>query len=401
MDKKQSKKVLKTWFEQWFLNNKATVILLNVMLCLLIIFGLSQVSYIFTPIFTFINAILMPVLFAVVQYYLMNPVVNFMERKFKVPRVFTIIALLVLVLVLVVWTIFSLIPIVQSQIESLLRNWPQIWESSRDTLNNLSQNPRLSSFQQTFEQYADQIQKSISSSLNESVNGFFNQIGSAVNFVSSVFVTLITAPVVLFFMLKDGDKIKQNISKVVPTKYRRSMGELMSEINQSIAAYVRGQLTVAFWVGVIFSVGYVAIGQSYGIILGVLAAFLNLIPYFGTFIALIPALIIAVCTPPFPDMLIKVLIVFAIEQTVESRVISPMVMGNKMNMHPATTILLLIGASAVGGLLGAIVAIPVYAVAKTIVQRAFKIYSEKSGLYEQEEKLPDKSQSQEKEAKNS
>lgn len=396
MDKKQSKKVLRTWFEQWFLNNKATVILLNVMLCLLIIFGLNQVSYIFAPIFTFINAILMPVLFAVVQYYLMNPVVNFMEKKFKVPRVFTIIALLILVLLIVIWIIFTLIPIVQSQIESLLRNWPQIWETSRDTLNNLSQNPRLSSFQQTFEQYADQIQKSISSSLNESVNGFFNQIGSAVNFVSSIFITLVTAPVVLFFMLKDGEKIKQNISKVVPTKYRRSTGELLSEINQAIAAYVRGQLTVAFWVGVMFSIGYVAIGQSYGIILGVLAAVLNLIPYFGTFIALIPALIIAVCTPPFPDMLIKVLIVFAIEQIVESRVISPMVMGNKMNMHPATTILLLIGASAVGGLLGAIVAIPVYAVAKTIVLRAFRIYSDKSGLYEQEQ-LPDKTQEKESE----
>ncbi|KRN04190.1 AI-2E family transporter [Holzapfeliella floricola] len=397
MDKKQSKKVLRTWFEQWFLNNKVTVILLNVMLCLLIIFGLNQVSYIFTPILTFINAILMPVLFAVVQYYLMNPVVNFMERKFKVPRIFTIIALLILVLVLVIWIIFTLIPIVQSQIESLLRNWPQIWETSRDTLNNLSQNPKLSSVQQTFEQYADQIQKSISSSLNESVNNFFNQIGSAVNFVSTIFITLVTAPVVLFFMLKDGEKIKQNISKVVPTKYRRSTSELLSEINQSVAAYVRGQLTVAFWVGVMFSIGYVAIGQSYGIILGVLAAVLNLIPYFGTFIALIPSLIIAVCTPPFPDMLIKVLIVFAIEQIVESRVISPMVMGNKMNMHPATTILLLIGASAVGGLFGAIVAIPVYAVTKTIVLRAFKIYSDKSGLYEQEEKVPNKSQEKESE----
>lgn len=74
-----------------------------------------------------------------------------------------------------------------------------------------------------------------------------------------------------------------------------------------------------------------------------------------------------------------------------------MVMGNKMNMHPATTILLLIGASAVGGLFGAIVAIPVYAVTKTIVLRAFKIYSDKSGLYEQEEKVPNKSQEKESE----
>ena len=83
-------------------------------------------------------------------------------------------------------------------------------------------------------------------------------------------------------------------------------------------------------------------------------------------------------------MLIKVLIVFAIEQTLEGRVISPLVMGNKMNMNPVTTILLLIGASAVAGLWGVIFAIPVYAVIKIIVTRLFNYYRKISNLYDDE-----------------
>ncbi len=82
-------------------------------------------------------------------------------------------------------------------------------------------------------------------------------------------------------------------------------------------------------------------------------------------------------------MLVKILIVFAIEQTLEGRVISPLVMGNKMNMNPVTTILLLIGASAVAGLWGVIFAIPVYAVVKIIVTRLFNYYRKISNLYEE------------------
>lgn len=129
-----------------------------------------------------------------------------------------------------------------------------------------------------------------------------------------------------------------------------------------------------------FGIGYSIIGLNYGITLAVLAGVLNMIPYFGTFIAFVPAIILALISSPV--MLIKVLIVFAIEQTIESRVVSPLVMGNKMNMNPVTTILLLIGASAVAGLWGVIFAIPVYAVVKIIVTRVFNYYRKISNLYE-------------------
>ena len=142
-----------------------------------------------------------------------------------------------------------------------------------------------------------------------------------------------------------------------------------------------GQITVAFWVGVMFSLGYILIGLPYGVALAILAGFMNLIPYFGTPLAMIPVIVISIMTSG--SMLIKVLIVFAIEQTIESRILSPWVMGNKMEMHPITTILLLIGASAVWGLWGVVFGIPIYAILKIIVSRVYNYYRRESKLFEE------------------
>ncbi|MBA1392987.1 AI-2E family transporter, partial [Lactobacillus sp. XV13L] len=117
--------------------------------------------------------------------------------------------------------------------------------------------------------------------------------------------------------------------------------------------------------------------------LAVFSAFLNLIPYFGTFIAFIPAIVIAIMMSG--PMIIKVLVVFVVEQTIESRIISPLVMGNKMEMHPVTTILVLIGASAVGGLWGVIFGIPIYAVLKIITMRVYNYYRRVSKVFEEDE----------------
>ena len=80
-------------------------------------------------------------------------------------------------------------------------------------------------------------------------------------------------------------------------------------------------------------------------------------------------------------MLVKVLVVFVIEQTIETRVLSPLVMGNKMAMHPVTTILLLIGASSVWGLWGVIFGIPIYAILKIIVSRVYNYYRRESEIF--------------------
>lgn len=379
MNEKTPKYKSQNIFTAWFLNNRLSVALINLFLFFLTIWMFNQISFVLNPFWVFVNAIFPPLLLAGLQYYLMNPLVDWLENKYRVPRILSIVVIFIIVLAALAWMITSLVPIIQHQVDALIKNWPKIWNNAVNTSQEVLKDPRLNLVKKNINQMFADTQKTLFKAKDSSILATMGNLSSAVSVVTMIFMTLLTAPFVLFFMLKDGHKLRPYIVQFFPKRWQKTSSDLLHDINNAIAAYIRGQLTVAFWVGVMFSIGYTIIGLPYGIALAVISAVLNLIPYFGTPIAMIPTLIIAAITS-FP-MLIKVLIVFAIEQTLEGRVIGPLVVGNKMNMNPVTTILLLIGAGSVSGLWGVIFGIPVYAILKIVVSRVYNYYRKTSQVY--------------------
>ena len=377
------KRTHRTVFEKWFLNNRFSIILVNILLFFLIIWVFNKISFVLNPAWLFFSAILPPLLLAVIQYYIMNPLVDILEKKLKVPRVLTIVVLFIIVIAILIWIINTLIPIAQGQINALIKNWPHIWNDSTNAVQEALRDPRLHSVKSNLQSMVDNAQKTLFRSGQDAFNTTLGNITSAVNIITMVGMTLLTAPFILFFMLKDGNQLRPYITKFAPQRWQESFSKLLYDINYALASYIRGQITVAFWVGVMFSIGYTVVGLPYGLALAILAGFMNLIPYFGTFIAFIPALAISIMSST--SMLIKVLVVFMIEQTIESRLISPLVMGNKLEMHPITTILVLIGASSVWGLWGVIFGIPIYAILKIIVSRVYNYYRRESEVFDDED----------------
>lgn len=377
------KRTHRTVFEKWFLNNRFSIILVNILLFFLIIWVFNKISFVLNPAWLFFSAILPPLLLAVIQYYIMNPLVDILEKKLKVPRVLTIVVLFIIVIAILIWIINTLIPIAQGQINALIKNWPHIWNDSTNAVQKALRDPRLHSVKSNLQSMVDNAQKTLFRSGQDAFNTTLGNITSAVNIITMVGMTLLTAPFILFFMLKDGHQLRPYITKFAPQRWQESFSKLLYDINYALASYIRGQITVAFWVGVMFSIGYTVVGLPYGLALAILAGFMNLIPYFGTFIAFIPALAISIMSST--SMLIKVLVVFMIEQTIESRLISPLVMGNKLEMHPITTILVLIGASSVWGLWGVIFGIPIYAILKIIVSRVYNYYRRESEVFDDED----------------
>lgn len=114
-----------------------------------------------------------------------------------------------------------------------------------------------------------------------------------------------------------------------------------------------------------------------------MAGFLNLIPYLGSFLAMIPAVILGLIAGPI--MLIKVLVVFMIEQTIEGRFVTPLIIGSSLSIHPITILFVLLTAGQMYGVLGVLLGIPIYASIKVLVKAAFEWYKAHSGLYEDEE----------------
>ncbi|MBW8008813.1 AI-2E family transporter [Lactobacillus helveticus] len=378
MDYKQ-KSEKATLFKKWFLDKRFSIVLLNILLFFLIIWIFNKISFVLNPAWVFFSAILPPLLLAVIQYYVMNPVVDWFEKKFKVPRVVTILVLFLFVLIALIWIINILVPIAQNQINSLIKNWPNIWNDAVNATQEALRDPRLREVKGSLQNMIDNTQKTLFKSGQSTINATIGNISSAVSIITMIVMTLLTAPFILFFMLKDGHQLRPYITKFAPEHWQSSFSQLLYDINYALASYIRGQITVAFWVGVMFVVGYMIIGLPYGLALAILAGFMNLIPYFGTPLALIPVFVIAIMTSG--SMVIKVLVVFLIEQAIETRILSPLVMGNKMEMHPVTTILLLIGASSVWGLWGVFFGIPIYAILKIIVSRVYNYYRIESEIF--------------------
>lgn len=380
MEKKENERSKVSWFWKWFLNNQAVTGLLVILLCLLIILTFTKVSYLFTPVWQFFGIVGFPIVFAGILYYFLNPLVNILEKR-GIKRVWAITILFIGIIALMAWGIIILVPKIQEQTMSFLNNWPSYWKTIEGKTTEWLGHPM-------FDQYVDQLEK-ISESMFDSVGNIvknlskttFEGIGSFIGTVANVFITVITTPFILFYLLKDGKDMMAYFIDFLPNKARKPTTKVLIDINNQVSQYIRGQLTVAFSVAVMFVIGFSLIGLDYSITLGILAGFLNLIPYLGSFLATIPALILGLVAGP--AMLIKVVIVFIIEQVIEGRFVSPLVLGSQLKIHPITIIFVLLTAGKLFGVVGVIVGIPGYAAIKVVVTHLFEWYRDKSSLYEE------------------
>ena len=370
-----------SWFFRWFLDNKAITVFLVCLLIGLNLLVLSKISFIFTPIIEFISVIMLPVILAGLLYYLLNPLVDLMEKR-KINRLVAITIVFVLITVLLIWGLAVVIPNLQAQIVSFFRNMPSYLKQSKKIIDDLLDS-RLS---EEFRPQIEQVTENISSQLTTWASNFSARaVNWASNFVSAasqVIVAVIIMPFILFYLLRDGKNLKGYVTQFLPKKLREPVGHVLSDVNSQLANYVRGQITVAIIVAFMFMILFKIIGLRYGVTLAVVAGVLNLVPYLGSFLAMLPALVLGLIAGPV--MLLKVIIVFIVEQTIEGRFVSPLILGSQLSIHPITILFVLLTSGSMFGIWGVLLGIPVYASAKVVITAIFKWYKVVSGLYDDE-----------------
>lgn len=380
MEEKNKKSRPISWFWRWFLNNQVVTSLLVVLLVLLIVFLFTKVSYLFEPIWQFLAIVGLPIILAGILYYLMNPVVDYLEKQ-RIPRIYSIIGLFVLVVALIVWGSVVIIPKIQEQTVSFVGNFPKYVDTIDNKLTEILRDPLFNQFRDQLESAGEKFVSSAGDMLQDISKSTVQSLGSFVGAVATVLVAVLTMPFILFYLLKDGKQLAPYFVKFLPTRMRKPTLKVLGEMNDQVSSYIRGQLTVAFAVAIMFMIGFAIIGLDYAVTLGIVAGFLNLIPYLGSFLAMIPAVFLAIVAGPV--MLVKVLIVFAVEQTIEGRLISPLVLGNQLAIHPVTILLVLLTSGKLFGIIGVILGILVYAAAKVIISHVFEWYTTISNLYEE------------------
>ncbi len=357
--------------------------LLMLILIGLVVFIFREVSFIFNPLNVFMKTVVLPVVLALILYYLLRPVLRLLER-FKVPHIWGILIIFLGGIGLLTLLSVLVFPFLRDQFQNLIEEFPDYFMR---LLNNLDQFLRNSIFGNYYRDSSFNIEEliatlptSIADTLQATVTGIITRVTSWISTITGVILSIVIVPFILFYLLKDGDKLPGYFLKLLPPRFREDTKEVLREADKQLGAYIQGQLIVAFCIGVMVYIGFLIIGMDYALLLGALAMVTSVVPYIGPAIAITPAAIIALVTSPF--MLVKLAIVWTVVQLVEGNLISPQVMGKTMYIHPVTIIFVLLTAGSLFGIVGVILGIPMYALLRVIISHLYKLFKRRYNRYE-------------------
>jgi predicted PurR-regulated permease PerM len=190
---------------------------------------------------------------------------------------------------------------------------------------------------------------------------------------AGMIIGLALVPVFTYYFLQEKKGIQEGWTNYLPVMESRFKDELvfcLNAINNYLIVFFRGQVVVAFCIGVLLTIGFLIMGLNYAVILGVLAGVLSIVPYLGAILTLIPAVILAIVQFKTWWAPLVVLGIFGIVQALEGFVISPKIMGDRVGLHPLTIIIaVMVGTTLLGGILGGILAIPLTAALRVLMFR--------------------------------
>jgi len=365
---------------QWLLNRKIILILAIILLISLNIFVLDKISYVFHPFIVILETVFLPFLLTGVAFYLLNPLVDYMESR-NVKRVYSIIALYLLIVTILTLIIMKVVPLLSEQITSLIVQFPVYSQDAQLKFEELVGNEYFNQVQDMLGIDTSKLVDDFSSRASELLSNAWSGIGGLVGRITETVLAIITVPFILFYLLKDRKKLTPFVLGFVPTKLRDRSLRVMLEMNHQISSYIRGQIVISCCIGVLLYIGYLIIGLDYSLVLAVIAACTSIVPYLGPAIAITPALIVAMMTSPI--MLLKMIVIWTIVQLIEGKFISPQIMGKTMHVHPITIIFVIIAAGNLFGMIGIILAVPGYAILKVITTHLFRLFKRRTGLYDE------------------
>ncbi|GAA0809586.1 AI-2E family transporter [Ligilactobacillus aviarius] len=341
-----------------------------------LIFVFTKIRFVFSPVFTFFQTLFAPFLIAGFLFYLLNPLVKILMKirikKFKVKRPLAIAVVFLLLISVLGLVISFFIPRLIEQIKSLVIGLPGYLSELQRFLTNLFNNSHIDWLQKVdLHSYMNKFEGSLTSILKKFILSLTTSLGSVIGTITSVTVTLVTVPFILFYMLKDGEKLIPTVEKFFPEHNRSKVARLLHEMSATLSRYISGQMIECLFVGTFSAIGYSMTGIPYALLVGLFAGITNIIPYLGPYIGLMPALFLAF-SKSLPTVF-WVIVVCIVVQQLDGNLVYPNVIGKSLHLHPLTIIIILLVAGNIAGLLGMILGVPLYAVTKVVVKFVYDI----------------------------
>ncbi|HAQ07647.1 MAG TPA: AI-2E family transporter [Bacillus bacterium] len=217
--------------------------------------------------------------------------------------------------------------------------------------------------------------------LEQGVDQFLAKTITLLMDIINSILTITVIPFIAFYMLKDFDVMKKAAWYLTPRKWRQPGTKFLHEVDKSLGSYIRGQLLVCLIIGLLSTLLFWISGIKYPMLLGAIVGITNVIPYFGPIIGAVPAVIIA-ATMSVKMVLIALAIVFSL-QFLEGNILSPLIVGKSLHMHPLMIMFALLAGGEIGGIIGLILAVPVL-----VVVRAALIHAKDHIILERKKEKP-------------
>lgn len=348
----------------WF-NDKFFKYGTGILLTLLIIYMFGKIEYFLLPFRKLVAAIFAPILASIILYYILRPLVRLLE-KIKIPKTLSIVLSFLISIIIIVLIVANIGVIIVQQFNSLS--------------NLLYRNFDISIFSNNtfFDDYIvkflplDELKKRALQLLDNLMNNSKNFFMGVVSTVTNISTIVLMIPFILFYFLKDDREFARKFISFLPKKYAQDARKVLIDIDKALSSYLVGQMLVALADGILMYIGYRIIGINYPLILSVFVTITAIIPFFGPYIGIVPAIFVALTMNPW--MALKVLLLQTIVQQIDGNFIAPQIMKQKLNVHPVTVILLLVIGSALYGFVGLLTIVPLYSALTVTIKNVYKIY---------------------------
>ncbi|TKD68276.1 AI-2E family transporter [Pseudalkalibacillus hwajinpoensis] len=337
----------------------------GIILVLICFFFLTELNLL-KPVKTIIGTLFYPVLIAGFLYYAIKPIVRFVKRLPYVTDIVAIILVFASITGLLYGAFTFLANPIQKQVSEISKQLPEKLKKSADEAEKAIEKNDMGMLSM------ENIRQKATGYLGDLTQNLGDHITQVVGALTSATTVLIIVPFVLFYFLKDDHKLRPFLLNFIPTNHKDEGKKILHNINQTLSAYIIGQIIVAIVDGSLMYIGYLIIGLPYALILALFVTVTAVVPFFGPIIGVIPALVVALTQDPI--MAFYVLIIMVVVQQLEGNLVAPVVLGSRLNIHPLTIILLLIVAAALYGFIGMLIAIPLYSVVKVTIKNLYNFY---------------------------
>lgn len=312
----------------------------------------------------YFRVIFPPLLLGGALVFLLNPIVTRLEKR-GLPRLLGTIAAFGVVLLLFAAVGAALYPLIASQADEVSDRWPELRKDAEDWLNDLSQRSEDDDWPFHVPSVKEIEDQADENTQDQDVAEQFETLREYATQVFHIGVIFVIGPFLAFYLLVDLPRVRRSIEELIPDRSREEVLFLAHRLRLAIGGFFKGQLAVAFIVGVMASLGLWIIGLPLWLPVGMIAGLFNMIPLIGPWVGAVPGIVVAIATKDVKTAVL-VAVVMVVVQQIDNHFITPQVMRRAVQLHPAAVVLALLAWGTIGGFAGLLLAVPLTATIKIV-----------------------------------